>query len=217
MLFGATRTASSIEALLPPDMMYGMLAVRRGLRQHAPRRRAGRGRRRRSVRCRTGSNRCGRIQSPTGRAWTHRPDSAAIVGACERRPRLRARPPLVLDPALDIIEDDLWQFALCHPVQVFDVDGLIEVHLLTSGGMAFWLIIAPVKRNPRMLTTPAGPGSPLWSGTMTCVLDDVTRPITRCAPVVAPQKIGAELVEARAADLPHDQIDLVDEDIGSPY
>src|SRR5437763_11549880 len=32
-------------------------------------------------------------------------------------------------------------------------------------------------------------------------------------PVVGPQEIGAELIEARAADLAHYQIDLVDEDI----
>src|SRR6516225_3501436 len=32
-------------------------------------------------------------------------------------------------------------------------------------------------------------------------------------PVVAPQKIGAELIEARAADLPHHEIDLADEDL----
>src|SRR5438132_12929641 len=32
-------------------------------------------------------------------------------------------------------------------------------------------------------------------------------------PVVAPQEVGTELVEARAADLAHDQVDLVDEDV----
>src|SRR5215468_9705940 len=32
-------------------------------------------------------------------------------------------------------------------------------------------------------------------------------------PVVAPYEIGAELIEARAADLAHDQIDLVDKDV----
>ena len=32
-------------------------------------------------------------------------------------------------------------------------------------------------------------------------------------PIFAPQEIGAELVEARAADLAHDQVDLVDEDV----
>src|SRR5260370_34000899 len=32
-------------------------------------------------------------------------------------------------------------------------------------------------------------------------------------PVVGPQEIGAELAEARTADLPHHQIDLVDEDV----
>src|SRR5262249_19815375 len=32
-------------------------------------------------------------------------------------------------------------------------------------------------------------------------------------PVVAPQKIGAELIEARAADLTHHEIDLADEDL----
>ena len=32
-------------------------------------------------------------------------------------------------------------------------------------------------------------------------------------PVVAPQEIGAELVEARAADLGHDQVDLAAEDV----
>src|SRR6184192_2861235 len=32
-------------------------------------------------------------------------------------------------------------------------------------------------------------------------------------PIVLPQEIGAELVEAGAADLAHHQIDLVDEDI----
>src|SRR5271170_889568 len=32
-------------------------------------------------------------------------------------------------------------------------------------------------------------------------------------PVVAPQEIGAELVEARAADLAHDQVDFVAEDV----
>src|SRR4051794_10522085 len=32
-------------------------------------------------------------------------------------------------------------------------------------------------------------------------------------PVVGPQEIGAELVEARAADLAHDEVDLVDENI----
>src|SRR5215472_16572512 len=32
-------------------------------------------------------------------------------------------------------------------------------------------------------------------------------------PVVAPQKVGAELVEARAADLAHDEVDLAAENI----
>ncbi len=35
---------------------------------------------------------------------------------------------LVLHPALDVIEDDARQLALRDPMQVFDVDGLIEVH-----------------------------------------------------------------------------------------
>src|SRR6266852_3773179 len=32
-------------------------------------------------------------------------------------------------------------------------------------------------------------------------------------PVAGPQEVGAELIEARTADLPHHQIDLVDEDV----
>jgi hypothetical protein len=44
---------------------------------------------------------------------------------------------LILDPPFNIVEHDLWQFALCHLVQVFNVDCLIQFHLLTSGGMAF--------------------------------------------------------------------------------
>src|SRR6266851_4315921 len=36
-------------------------------------------------------------------------------------------------------------------------------------------------------------------------------------PVVAPQEVGAELIEARTADLAHDQVDLFDEDVDRPF
>src|SRR6266436_4900327 len=39
------------------------------------------------------------------------------------------------------------------------------------------------------------------------------KPSNIARPVVAPQEIGAELIEARAADLAHHQVDLVDEDV----
>src|SRR5947209_2326698 len=38
-------------------------------------------------------------------------------------------PTFVLQPAFDEVEGDLRQPPLCHPVQVFDIDGLIDPHL----------------------------------------------------------------------------------------
>jgi hypothetical protein len=35
---------------------------------------------------------------------------------------------LVLHPALDVIEDYLGQLAFRYPMQVFDIDGFIEIH-----------------------------------------------------------------------------------------
>ena len=34
----------------------------------------------------------------------------------------------ILDPALDIVENDARQLALRYSMQVFDVDGVIDVH-----------------------------------------------------------------------------------------
>src|SRR5215471_5173705 len=45
------------------------------------------------------------------------------------RQGVAVEPALILEPALDEIERDLWQPPLRHAVQVFDIDGLIDPHL----------------------------------------------------------------------------------------
>jgi hypothetical protein len=85
------------------------------------------GRPHRSARCRTGSNKSDRTTSAIGRAETRQRDNAAAAGAYETR-RCCARAALVLEPAFDEVEGDLRQSSLRHAVEVFDIDGLIEVH-----------------------------------------------------------------------------------------
>jgi hypothetical protein len=38
----------------------------------------------------------------------------------------------VLHPALDVVENDPWQLAPSDPMQIFDIDGSIEVHVPSS-------------------------------------------------------------------------------------
>ena len=50
------------------------------------------------------------------------------------RGAIALQPALVLDPALDVVEHDLGQLALGEPVQVFDIDDVVDVHGVPPAG-----------------------------------------------------------------------------------